>query len=56
MEWIQNNWQWITLVVTTASAIANTTKNDTDNKVMKVVNNILNTLALNGNVKGIANK
>ena len=56
MEWLMTNWKWITLGVTAASTVANITPNDTDKKVKKAVNTVLNIFALNGNVKGNLNK
>lgn len=51
MEWIINNWEGVTVaimaVVTLASAIANLTPSDTDNKVVEKIASLIDTLALN---------
>jgi len=51
MEWIVAHWQDVLLAVTTtiaaASAIANLTPTDADNKVVDAITKLVNSLALN---------
>ena len=51
MEFIVQNWESIfvavTSLVTAASAVANITKTDADNKVVAILSRVINTLALN---------
>lgn len=56
MDWIIENWQWILLAHFIASTVANVTPNETDNKYANIVGKVINALAANFNIKGIANK
>ena len=56
LKWVTENWDMILAVVGAFAIIANATKNETDNAVMKIVNTIVNTLGANFNVKGNLNK
>lgn len=51
MEFIMQNWEGIfiavTSIVTAASAIANLTKTDADNKIIAAISKIINAFALN---------
>lgn len=51
IEYVSQNWDAIltavTAVVTAASAIANLTKTDSDNKIIAKVSKFINLLALN---------
>lgn len=53
LEWLLNNREWLwsilsgTSLVTIASAIANWTKGDADNKALSLFSKIINYLALN---------
>lgn len=51
MEFIIQNWEGIfvaiTSIVTAASAIANLTKTDADNKIIAAIGKVVNALALN---------
>lgn len=47
MEWLLNNWEVFTAVVTVASFAANLTKTDADNKAVAVASKFVNVLALN---------
>lgn len=55
IEYITQNWAAIiavvTAVVTAASAIANLTPTETDNKIVDAIKKLINTLALNFKVK-----
>lgn len=51
LEWIIANWESLffalTSIVTAASAVANVTKTDADNRIVTVVSKVINALALN---------
>ena len=56
ISWITNNYGMILAVIGAFALIANATPNETDNKIMKVVNTVVNALGANYNVKGNMNK
>lgn len=56
IEWVRENWIVISTVVTIASVVANATKNESDNRMVQVLNKVLGVLAVNFNVKGVGNK
>ena len=43
-------------IIGIASVIANVTPNESDNKIIRIINNVLNIFAANYNVKGLGNK
>jgi len=43
-------------IIGIASVIANVTPNESDNKIIKIINNVLNIFAANYNVKGLGNR
>ena len=48
MEWLADNWQWITLGVTVATAITSVTPTKVDDKYLGYALKVLNVIA--GNV------
>jgi len=56
MEWLVENWKYVTLVMAIASVAVNFTPNETDNKWYDTILKVLNAIAGNINVKGIGNK
>ena len=53
IEFGKEKWPEIVVV---ASYLANAIPNETENKYLKILDSIFNTVAMNFNVKGIANK
>lgn len=47
IEFLSEHWQWVTLGVTIASAIAASTKTEWDNKIVNFVSKVVNVIALN---------
>jgi len=43
-------------IIGVASVIANVTPNGSDNKIIKIIDNVLNIFAANYNVKGLSNR
>jgi hypothetical protein len=56
MEFILENWKYLTAIISIASIFVNLTPNETNNKFLVVINKILNVFAANINVKGIGNR
>lgn len=56
IAWMTENWSLILAAVGFFAMVANATPNETDNKVMKIVNTVVNSLGANFNVKGTLNK
>jgi hypothetical protein len=56
MDWILANFVYVPVIMAAASVIVNATPNETDNKILKTMNQVLGVLAANFNVKGVMNK
>jgi len=57
MDWIANHWETLGIVaagiISVASAIANLTPNESDNKIIAKISKLANVLGLNLNVKSL---
>ena len=56
MENIADYLNLVLQIIGIASVIANVTPNESDNKIIKIINNVLNIFAANYNVKGLGNR
>jgi hypothetical protein len=56
VDWLIENWKYVTLAMALASVVVNFTPNETDNKYYAMVLTFVKAIAGNFNVTGIVNK